>query len=230
MSSRSVRRKPGKCTPSNRIFILTEGEATEVEYFRGVRQLLGIPKELVIVEKAASTHPKGIVDELVDKKKENKRLAKSGKDTLIDQWWGVFDTEGRPEDIGEAVQKARANEVYLAISDLSFEYWLLLHFCYTTASFDSVGDLIGELGRKGRLPGYCADNKHPDMDALCPLLPDAMKNARLVRENYTMKGYSQPRTDCDLLADAIAGQARCPRSGFPFKPFERTQLSMYVCG
>ena len=73
MGKRDLRRKPGNRAPKDRIYILTEGEATEVEYFREACNRLGLPKELVIIKKARNTDPKGIVDELVATKKENAR-------------------------------------------------------------------------------------------------------------------------------------------------------------
>ena len=229
MAKRDLRRKPGNRAPKDRIFILTEGEATEVEYFREVRNRLGLPKELVIVKKARSAQGKGIVDELVAEKRENARLARRGNDTLIDQWWAVCDTEGRPQDLAGAIQKARDNGVFLAISDPSFEYWLRLHFGYTTASYDSVSKLMKELREGNRLPDYSERNKHPDMGVLYPLLPEAMKNARLVRENHTKLGNGQPRTDCDLLIDAIAMQCRVTKPIFDQRTFNSSELSMNTC-
>ena len=229
MSKRDLRRKPGNRAPKDRIYILTEGKVTEIEYLREVSRRLDLPKELVIVKKALNTDPKGIVDELVSAKNENVRLARRGNDTLIDQWWAVFDTEGRPHDLGEAVQKARDNKVYLAISDPSFEFWLRLHFGYTTASYGSVNKLIKELRDNGYLPEYSKDNKHLDMDVLYPLLPDAIKNARLLRDNHTQLGNDQPRTDCDLLIGAIALQSRIAQPSIGLTSFNPELLSMNTC-
>ncbi|VEH00480.1 Uncharacterised protein [Slackia heliotrinireducens] len=229
MGKRDLRRKPGNRPPKDRIYILTEGEATEIEYLKGICARLGLPKELVIIKKACNTDPKGIVDELVSAKKQNARLAKRGNDALIDQWWAVFDTEGRPHDLSAVVQKAKDNRVYLAISDPSFEFWLRLHFGYTTASYDSVGKLIKELRDSGYLPKYSEDNKHPDMDILYPLLPQAMKNARLLRAKHTQLGNDQPRTDCDLLIDAIAQQSRVSQLQFDPVVLVPEQLSMHIC-
>ena len=229
MGKRDLKRKPGNRAPKDRIYILTEGKATEVEYLGEVCKRLNLPKELVIIKKARSTHPKGIVDELVAAKKSNASLARRGNDVQIDQWWGVFDTEGHPQDLSEAVQKAKDNRVYLAISDPSFEFWLRLHFGYTTATYDSVERLMKELRDNGYLPGYNKDNKHPDMAVLYPLLPEALKNARLLRSNHTLLGIDQPRTDCDLLIDAIAQQSRIAHLQFNSSPLNPGHLSMNTC-
>ena len=208
------------------MFILTEGTATEVEYYEGVCRRLGLPKELIVVKKARNTQAKGIVDELVEEKRNNKLLSKKGRDTRIDQWWAVVDTEGKPKELASAIQKAKDNGVFIAISDPSFEYWLMLHFDYTTSQYYSVGKLIEELKQSDRLPDYRKDNKHPDMGVLYPLLPEAMNNARLIRENHTKLGNGQPRTDCDLLVDVLAMQAKQGRVLFERRPFDQSQLSM----
>lgn len=104
-----------------------------------------------------------------------------------------------------------------------------LHFGYTTASYDSVAKLMKELREGNRLPEYSERNKHPDMNKLFPLLPEAMKNARLVRDNHTKIGNGQPRTDCDLLIDAIAMQCRATKPAFDQKSFNSGELSMNIC-
>lgn len=226
MSAQRYRRVPGKRAPRDRVFILTEGTATEVEYYEGICRRLGLPKELIVVKKARNTQAKGIVDELVKEKHSNNKLANRDRDTRIDQWWAVVDTECRPEELAPAIQKAKDNGVFIAISDPSFEYWLRLHFGYTTSPYGSVGKLIKDLKQADRLPDYDEHNKHPDMEVLYPLLPEAMKNARQVRENHTKQGNGQPRTDCDLLVDVLATQAKQERVPFKRRPFDQTQLSM----
>lgn len=176
------RRAPGTRAPKDRVVIYTEGAVTEIEYLRTVRERFGIPKELVVVRKSECTHPDGIVDEVIEAKKRNKSESKRGRDALADQWWAVLDTEGRPASVANATRRAADNGVYVALSDPSFEFWLRLHFGYTTRQCQSVQELIRELRADGLLPGYTADNKHPDMSLLYPLLPDAIRNARRLRQ------------------------------------------------
>ena len=114
----------------------------------------------------------------------------------------------------------------IAISDPSFEYWLRLHFGYTTSPYGSVGKLIKDLRQANRLPGYDEHNKLPDMEVFYPLLPEAMKNARRVRENHTKQGNGQPRTGCDPLIDVLATQVKQERVLFKRRPFGQTQLPM----
>lgn len=188
MGKKTLKRTPGKRSPKERMFILTEGEVTEVEYLRYLCNAWGLPKELVAIEKSSHTDPKGIVDEAVERKRFNVREARRGRATLIDHWWAVLDTEGRPQELAEAIQKAQSNGVLLALSDPSIEFWLRLHFGYTTRQYNTESELIKELREEDFLPSYHENNKHPDMTVLAPLLPTAIGNARKLRRNCTAKG------------------------------------------
>jgi hypothetical protein len=59
----------------------------------------------------------------------------------IDEFWCVFDVEWPRNHPGlkEAVQRARANDIYLAISNPCFEVWLILHFRDQAAWLDNNG-------------------------------------------------------------------------------------------
>lgn len=224
----NLKRRPATRTPKERIFVLTEGEVTEIEYLQEIRTQFELPKELIIIQKAKSTQAKNIVSEIVGLKKRNTREARRSKEAKIDQWWVVVDTECRPELLGNAIKTARDNGIFLALSDPSFEFWLRLHFGYTTAPYGSVDALIKELREKNYLPHYDAKNKHLDTEILIPLLATAMKNARQLRKNHTLLGIGQPRTDCDLLVDALADQSKPSLLTFEHKKFNSKDLSMNV--
>ena len=202
--SPDYKRRPGGDKKKNTIVVYTEGEKTEVEYLRYVREALQIPKELIRIESPEHSDPKGLVDDAVQAMQENKKKSRRGDEELVDQWWVLADTEGDRPGLPDAMQEARDNKVWLALSDASFEFWLLLHFQYTTAQNDVRG-LIHCLQK--HLPGYTGKNKCPDMEKLFKLLPHAIKNAWRLREDYTSKFFLQPRTDCDLLINAIARQS-----------------------
>lgn len=197
-------RKPGNRSRRSIIGILTEGSVTEVEYIKHVRQRLGIPKENVRIFESDHTDPKGLVAEAVKMKKENEKESKHGE-PIIEHWWVVVDTEtqhGR-SGLSDAVQQAKGNGIWLCQNSLSFEFWLLLHFEYTTRNFNSVKDLIGCLRRKCGMGSYNPGMKHPDMEALFPLIETAKRNASKLRRNHTRKGCKTPCTDFDLLVQDI---------------------------
>ena len=67
-------------------------------------------------------------------------------DPGVDETWCVLDHDGREEEVRkflvwhERARKSRsAPTIEAVISDPCFEYWLLLHFEYTTRPFDKLG-------------------------------------------------------------------------------------------
>lgn len=225
MAKGSIRRSRGNKKSKSKVQILTEGKATEIEYLRHLCESWNLPKELVAIDKSTHTDVKGIVKEIVAMKTENERKARKGEETRIDQWWVICDTEGEQKELKSAILEAQNNGVFIAFSDLSIEFWLRLHFGYTTRQYNSVSEIIKDLNAQG-LSDYSEDNKHPDMSVLFPLLDEAMKNARLVRQNYATKGELQPLTDIDLTIDALLEITTNVDISFEQIPFNSNNLSM----
>jgi hypothetical protein len=109
------------------------------------------------------------------------------------------------------------------LSDPSIEFWFLLHYTDTTAWFNDANDVTKRL-RKHQ-PSY---NKHPDMAALIPLVPDALANAEKVRKNHTKQGNPSPRTDLDLLVIEMNSQAKQGNELFPAQSVDFENLSMHT--
>jgi hypothetical protein len=126
--SQSLRRRRPRLIPRPSLLIICEGEKTEPSYFLNLRgehknRLVsiriddegGVPKTLV--ERAA-----------VIKRQARREAARRRDDTLtLDEVWCVFDVDQHP-NIEDAKQQAHDNGVSLAISNPSFELWLVLHF------------------------------------------------------------------------------------------------------
>lgn len=187
--------------PRKRIFVFVEGRATESDYFTKLRNRLRIPKELVPVVCPSYTDMGSILDACIkDRKKALDRREAEG----TDQWWVVADTEGR-EIPRELVDKARKNRIFLCASGPCFEFWLLLHFRYSTRSYNDANAVATAL--EELMPGYRASGKHPDMDALFPRIPDAVRNGSRLRAEGGGAETANSCTDCDLLVSEINAQA-----------------------
>ena len=65
------------------------------------------------------------------------------------------------------------------------------------------------------------------MGILYPHIGDAVRNARKLRANHTKAGNGQPRTDCDLLVNALGAQTREDVPPFEVQPEDPGELSMY---
>lgn len=145
MSHRSFRNNNReKRREYKKIFIFSEGEVTEPEYFcamsrevedkigrKGIKILEtigGFGNTISLVEKVV----KAIEDDIpVD---QNKTLSDLGYDKGSpgnDEIWVVFDKDSFSDDnFNKAIKLARQNNIKVAYSNECFEFWFLLHFNY----------------------------------------------------------------------------------------------------
>ncbi|MFF0114407.1 RloB family protein [Streptomyces prasinus] len=111
------------------IYVATEGSKTEPAYLDLLNKTFGegdaergIPA--FSLEYCHPSHPNG----LRPSKVVEQVLAKAGPG---EEMWALFDrdaADSRDADIRDAFKLARENGVQVALSDPSFELWLLLHF------------------------------------------------------------------------------------------------------
>jgi hypothetical protein len=193
-----------------KLHIFCEGEKTEPFYLRHYLSLKdkgslsGSSRDpVVVIEQRKKNTPVQLVEEAIEKKKMCQK---------DDDVWVVYDreSEGRyPDSLHEkARNKADAKGVKIALSNVCFEFWLLLHFEYTVAAYNSCGELLGNSGLKKHLPGYekggARKYSYEEIEA-------ARKNAARVNQQ-TMNGaapaWTQPHqwnpyTNVYELLDAI---------------------------
>lgn len=211
MCARVRRRGNGVRQSKEIIAFLSEGEVTEPEYVRMLREDYGIPAGLVKYVKTGKSNPLGIVRAAIKRKKDNARRAGKGEEALVNEWWVLFDTEGpqHPHDkISEAVQLAEANGIRVAISEPSFEFWLLLHFRYTTRQYLDADEVVADLRKE--IPEYRVDHKYPSSTRLMEQIGTALDNAERIRRwRGETNGFSS-WTDVDrFVTKALrAGRAR----------------------
>ena len=175
--------------------IVVEGESEQL-YFEGLKSRL--PREYarqvnIKIEKAKPGDALTFVRSAIKKKR------------LLDiaNVYVVFDYDNF-KNIDKAFELARKNDIKVIFSKVCFELWLLLHFEYTTASFNKCDDLI-----KNRLNKYIDYAKAGDYDAFYSNLHQALKNTQRLRnwiqENYTNAPlWSLPTyTNIDLLVKEV---------------------------
>ena len=168
-------RPPQSVKPILRIFC--EGKKTEPHYFNGYigRKFPANSRLKVIrIEPTKKNTPKELVEEAVKAKK----AALDG-----DVFWVVYDRESEqkyPDGLHEkAHSNAQKNGVFIALSNVCFEVWLLLHFQESTAAYTHCDDLI----TNSELRNACKQRGLPDYDkghqGLFDILNAAdIKNAR----------------------------------------------------
>ncbi len=139
----SLRRKKAKQEPYDVVLIVCEGEKTEPYYFEELRDALGLHRDNIQITGDCGSSPKSVV-------KEALRLFDLEPD--FDAVFCVFDKDMHG-DYSAALDRVSATTLHkrqgkrsvgkakfeAIISVPCFEYWLLLHFHYTTHPFASSG-------------------------------------------------------------------------------------------
>ncbi len=155
------------------IFIFCEGGKTEPLYFTELLKQLKFPLNLASVEIVQSKHTDLVG--LVNDAKEHRNI----KGCQSDEYWIVADKD-RYEKHHQGFCTARANNIKIAFSSICFEYWLLLHFEYTTAPKHKCEILIAECLKK-----HCSRYKKNDASILSDFIPkrnNALQNAHRLRK------------------------------------------------
>ena len=104
------------------IFILCQGEVTEVQYFKCVSEQIRFIKKVALTIK--SYHNSNALQFI-------KYAIRNYKDDIIsyDEFWVVFDKdETSNDDFNKAVNLAKKCKLKVAYSNQAFEVWLIHHF------------------------------------------------------------------------------------------------------
>lgn len=191
------RKKSGTRSVNKRLYIVCEGEVTEYNYFNKYIDDCNICGKLVDIEVLETKKNTG---------KELINLLKEIRNAPTDELWAVFDRNGYTKH-PETFNKAKANKIRIAFSSISFEYWILLHFEYTTRAFGKAEEIIKHL----KSSGYIDYNKSDKniYNKLKDNIPAAVGRAKKVR-NYQHEAYPNakiyemnPYTNVDELLKAI---------------------------
>jgi hypothetical protein len=197
-------------TPSGKAFlIVTEGEKTEPNYFKALRNRLQLNATDVEIVHPEGTDPITLTHKAIELREARRREAKQGLVIAYDEVWVVFDLEKPHDERRKLANKAMAMKdakgIRFAISDPAFEFWLLLHVEYTTTPFADCDTVIKRLER--HWPGYSKGQtlSSEDMDKL----PTAVQHAQRCREHHAAgAGDGNPSTKVDLLARALNSATR----------------------
>jgi hypothetical protein len=175
--------KQKKVAPALRIYC--EGAKTEPYYIKGyINTFHSNARSIIIVEDTNKNTPVQLVKTAIAAKKSTESN---------DIFWVVYDRESPSKYSDKLHQEARKtakdNGIEIAFSNVCFEYWLLLHFSYTTASYNSCDDLI----KKSKLNDYLKSVGIHDYDKADPCIfyklkekvRDAIDNAIKLKKEAT---------------------------------------------
>ena len=162
------KRQVGGLTIRKYFLIVCEGEKTEPNYFKAIRDTLprGVMQFIDIQGEGKNTL--SLIDETVRiRERENKMNGKQ-----YDQTWVVFDRDSFPEqNFNNAINKGEGlkNKVNCAWTNEAFELWYLLHFEFVNVPMsraDYKPKIENWLSHKTGKPFYYAKNATDIYDVL----------------------------------------------------------------
>lgn len=201
--SRRSRKPRGRSVGTRReragtVLIVTEGEKTEPNYFKGVKKDVESAQAGVVDIMVPVIEVKGTgqsTSKLVEQ--AERILQRSGK--VYSEVWIVCDADDFP-DLDEAKQRARAEGMGFVWSNRSFELWLLLHFENCEVAYTSR-QLFERLDRTLRQKGFGGyDKAREDIYRVLKQNGDfnrAMSRAKLLREMHGEQKVESHPSQCD---------------------------------
>jgi hypothetical protein len=193
--------------------IFCEGEMTEPHYIKGYLRHFRDDTRTSVVEvmNSSKNTPVQLVEAAI-KFKDSKRSIEG------DQFWVVYDREAiakyTRELHSQACDMANANGVNVALSNVCFEFWILLHFVDSSASYSSFDDLKKNSALFAEVQKLCG-KKYDKASAMLfeeikgfvglartravRINGQGLENAGAQREPYDIN----PFTDMPRLLDAI---------------------------
>ncbi|PSL08900.1 RloB-like protein [Marinobacterium halophilum] len=197
------------------LHIFCEGEKTERIYFNGyLRENHPNNRRLKVVkvEKTNKNTPVQLVEVAIELKDK-----KTTPDN--DVFWVVYDRESKSKYSDslhkQALSKAKAKSINVAMSNVCFELWILLHLSESYAAYSSYTDLIRKSPLKEKLKslGLNKYEKADDkvFDLICKNIGTARERAENMNQRTIDSSYHDekephmlnPYTNINDLLDAI---------------------------
>jgi RloB-like protein len=209
---RSLSRRRPTREPRARFLLLCEGEVTEPEYFRYVKDSL---RDYLLVVEISREHgnPLQLVEAAVEKAQSALKNARKDRDDNLryDRVWCVLDVDNHPQ-LPAARTLAAKHGISLAISNPCFELWPLLHMVDQRA-YISIQGVQTKL--RQHMPGY---EKRLDCSRLCGSYQLARQRAVAIETQHDRDGKKSscnPSTDVWRLIDELLA-AKERAGGMPF--------------
>ncbi|MEF8770988.1 RloB family protein [Candidatus Accumulibacter contiguus] len=122
----------------DKVLIVCEGEKTEPLYFRELIDYYKIHSANVRVSCDCGSDPVSVVNHGIELYEHEKRTGSGPFDSV----YFVFDRDAHPnyQQATERLNNLKHQKPFFSANSVPcFEYWLLLHFTYTTAPYSAVG-------------------------------------------------------------------------------------------
>lgn len=176
----------------SRLLIVTEGEQTEVQYFKQLKGYLrATGVDVVGIDvKGAGQDPVRVVNRAFQ---ESKRGGPAGADGGFDAVWCVLDVDEH-RGMLEAINEARKRGFHTAISNPCFEIWRLWHYedCERYVRSGDLRKLLKKHGMNGK-----------DMPAAFDFSKASDARARAVKMSSDGEVPGNPGSSVWMLSDQL---------------------------
>lgn len=198
-----ARRKPQRDSYA-KILIVCEGEKTEPNYFKGAKDYYALNSANVEICGDCGSDPVSIIK--YAKQRYNKE---KGAGDAFDKVFCVFDRDSHPNynQAVDMIRREKPKDTYIAINSVPcFEYWLLLHFNYTTHPYigqhnkSVCNQVLAEL--RHFMPDY-AKGRVDVFNELVDQLGFATQNSIRSWETAQTNGTDNPSTQVHELIEYL---------------------------
>ncbi len=188
--ARSLRRRRARRSQYDMVLIVCEGEKTEPNYFRALIDDLQLnTTNIKVAKNTAGSSPRNVVDTA-------RKIYRKEKD--YDTVFCVFDKDQHPSyrEALDIIKREKKCPIHAITSIPCFEFWILLHFRYTTKVFDSghgsiCANVISDL--KEFLPKY-EKGEANTYQIIKEHIPTAILNAKKAAASCKSSGTDTPST------------------------------------
>lgn len=186
--------------PYDKVLIVCEGEKTEPHYLIALRDYLKLSQANIKIDPDSDSSPISVVSYAKD-------LIKQSEKDPYDHVYCVIDRD-RHATFDTAIAQIngyrnKSTKLHAIVSNPCFEYWILLHFTYTTKLFGTSGDSPCMDLIKNDLKTYINDYEKGDKNIMLPIiksgLDTALAYAKKANETAKRNGTDTPTTQMDEL-------------------------------
>lgn len=203
-SAKQLSRRKAKRSPYAKVIIVCEGEKTEPHYFAGVQEYYELNTANIEITGETGSSPRSILSYA----RQRYREAKDAGDEF-DKVFCVFDKDNHAGyyEVCQEIDSAVPKETFYHITSVPcFEYWLLLHFVYTTRPYESLPGNSSANQVLSDLRNYIPTYKKGDRGiflALLEQLPQAKVYAQKTLDIAMRSGTDNPTTKVHHLVEFL---------------------------
>jgi len=212
-STNDLKRRSRNKESRSYFLIVVEGEKTEHNYFNSLKLDLALTTIDIKVVSACGGDPLEVINKAHKLFQDNIRESKKGNTLKFDKVFCVFDDDNKIKKFQEALLKAKENNFVAITSIPCFEFWILLHYCYTTSYFGNYQELCPRLETEMRKSGVLKKGELYDKsdiklyEKLKPKLEDALSNANKLEQKHPNEdGCTNPSTKVHILVKELQDQ------------------------